>query len=402
MANLTREHEIVCPTTNMHARSGHELLIFKRRNGGALEFRQLLQPGERFKTGLFEKNNHFIAFRVNRDPNLRYRMSRDCQTLDNTRTFKVHINLTYAVADTERIVEQFERDPFGRLVELATELICDRVRRLDWQSIKEGDRAFESEILVPWEDNQGFNGSCVERLQWFGREVGLTVHDVTIARTLSREHLAVEHKRIQVADQGQINQLERMLTVQQQGFAQADLQHQLHGDLMRSSTEAMQGIITRSAHKVEGFKGALEAQRSMAGLLAGEAGNRHGGPQGGPVEGPAALPAGGGARAMLTAGAPQGTGPAADMLAFLGDSLQHLTHLRDDERRPLTAALLHVVAQALLDEEDAEPELTERFLVQLKKQIDRRLSARDFNLEQGRAMKRLLEIDAVRAELRGA
>lgn len=400
MSNLTRQEGIVRPTTSLFAPAGSELVVFKRR-GTSLEFRQILQPGERFKIPLLEKQASFVAFRVKRDSHLRYQFERACTTMDGVYTFHVQIGLSYSVGDIDSVINQLDSDPLRRVVEYVGDMICDRVRRLDWDTIKTDHEVFEREILQRWRDNQGAIGNCLDRVQVFAQPLGIALSDITIARTLADEHIAVERKRDEVATEIQLSELDRHLVRQRQGHDDEDRQRDGRIQVIDTATSAVTGMLERASKNVDSFTGLKGATRDLTQILQSVAP-----PPSYPAtmaspHGAAALPpAGHNAMPQLTAGEHPDASFASGVLRLLAEQFNEIAHLDADERAAMTASILHLVAEVLHDDTASGERLTE-YSERLEEQINNAGRGRAFERAQRRQLRRLLDLDTLTSELRG-
>ncbi|MCG8418041.1 MAG: hypothetical protein MJE77_08885 [Proteobacteria bacterium] len=405
MANLTRDNRIAFDTTDLHAPLGYELLVYKKQKSGAVsKFLKHLQPGERFRTGLFGRDEDFIAYQVSQDAHLRYSFDRECKTRDDVNDFIVHITLDYAVNDAERIVEYLESDPLGRLVERAGSTICDRLGRLPWAIIYDGGAAFEDELLQRWQDNKNVTGSCMERLQEFARQMGFALETINISRTLSEDDVDLPKAAKNAKKQLTKNQINRSLAEQSRTFTQQDRaieqQFKQQLDFQGAAGKAVTGTIDYLGSNLKSMRDLSKFAEDLTGLPSTTAVPHHPGHAAGAYN--LNTPPGVATAPRQLPPVIANHGEFSRILEFLTTQLHDISDLKaSDERLACTSTILHLVAEAILDDR-SDSELLDRYSKQLKSQLDAAAGAGELDRQQRRRLLEQLDAKNLSSQLKGS
>lgn len=363
-ANLTHEQNVVKNHEGLDSLPGYVLVIFEKSAKGGAIFSRLVRSGERFPPGFripfFDWAQKYFSVAVN-DTVLSYTFDHPV-TLDNrTEKFLLSFHLKYRVADARRVAEIWAQDPLRQLRDEAGRLIARNFAKRKAETIKTRFRELEKIVIddesahlsthatslglkiisisldapLPdyWEEVLDQRDRAAAALDSFVNQhkVDRTKQDISRARAHEINKENVEHKSVlQELD------LRRRLDLNSQ--VDEDHRNQQARRLREFQTEAIAQALTNvganintPADLLEGFDA---ARQISSGLQADTAGS-----------------------------ASSGTLPPRPELLSIGSGEDRLSGLLAQgirevdrwnytfaQRQALRSALLHIVAEALLDD----------------------------------------------------
>ncbi len=201
-ANLTLDRHIVHRLAEISPQSGRDLIVFKKLgvNGNRGRFFARRGPDDSLLglrlALLFTPS--FIAYAVTRDQDLRYEFSRQVVNYDRECEFTLTITLTLAIDDPQRVVEQLEEDPLGRLEKEADHLFVQAAGREGWSSIAKLNVAFARKVLESESvDAHGTRAANLTLLEEFAKRRGFLLRNVEPRVEFSRDFAAkIERERL--------------------------------------------------------------------------------------------------------------------------------------------------------------------------------------------------------------
>lgn len=394
--NLTRTHGIAQLAEGLHPVPGYDLVIFKKTGQGeGREFRQVVSPGEKFQRRFFERQEDFVAFKVSRDRQKRYRFNKLCLMRDNVRSFTLHVTMAYGVADPRLVAEGLEGDPLKKVEDEISDVLCGLASGLDWSVIQEGGKELAAILGHEVADAHGVVGSALERLQDFARQVGIEILDLSVDRTLPESSVKVGKTRIEVENKEQVRDLEQRL----------ELQEEIHQSERRSLQRAREGLdtvasnlatmLTKASSQVDSFSRMKQAMNDLQVLSEQLERLTASAPA---ADGGATRYLGAGeTMPLLMAGAADLGGSFGKLGALLAQTLELLAQLDLEDRRPFVSAVLHLLGEVVRDG-DADEELISRHADEIRRLF--RAQVQSMSRDQVAVMRRLLDPSNLRQELR--
>lgn len=356
--NLTRAHRIAFQAPDINPVPGHHLVVFSKRGAGQ-EIRQVLAPGQRIKLRWRERMEDFLAYAVPANPQLRHSFSRPYQHREQQHACVLKFALELAIRDPRRLVEEIDRDPLYQLEEETARLYGTALRQLPWQVLEHEAENLEREVLS--RERADFAGrvrSNLEALQAFAATIGFELADVAISRTLPEGAYAGPTREITAAQDWIASEADHKLQVQE-ALHRAELARletetshslSLRGNLAGAVNELVKrlGSEIRSIQDVEQVLPRLEAVAERVRRLPA-----HGQEEGADGQALLARPA------LLGRTAPRSNGHGLGSLAGAAIALRPGGSAERAVRRRLVAALLHLLAEASLEEEASDERMAE-------------------------------------------
>lgn len=116
--NLTYEQKVVRSHPGLDPVPGYVLAVFEKRGKGGAIFSRLVKSGERppsiFRIPFLDWSQRYLSIAVN-DSVLNYEFSHVITLDDGTDEFVLTFHLSYRVADPKRVAEMWEQDPLRQL-----------------------------------------------------------------------------------------------------------------------------------------------------------------------------------------------------------------------------------------------------------------------------------------------
>ncbi len=409
--NLTLEHRIVQPASDIHPVPGYDLVIFKQLGEGeGRKFRQVLKPNRKLDKRFYETLDSFLAFKVTRDRQKRYRFDRLVLMRDNTRSFTLNVTMSYAVKDPRVIVERLESDPLRRIKDEVCEVLAGLAASLSWADVlswetiqadaKEStkDRVDKPTSILDQEisDSTGQVCTTLVLLQRFAEDLGLEILNLALGRTLPEHAIEVGIEDIRTENKLKLGDLGQKLTLQKERHLSEQHGYQRVRAGLDSVADSLIGMLTKASGQVENFSEMKQAMTDLQALKY----------QLTELTAPTAviMPSTAGAPAVI--GAPRaalGPGRSAtgensgELDALLKHLLYQLGSLDVEVRRPLLSAALHLLGEIILDGEDDDGRVTEH-----SKQLENHYKTmrRELSRDQIAVLRRLLDTETVREDLR--
>jgi hypothetical protein len=351
MSNLTFEERLV-QDHPAEPLEGHNVVVFERVGEAGEKFRTILPPGTPLKRGLLERlwpQGRYFALAVDASPDLHLDVREHVVLEDEeAHRFDLLLDLYYSVSDPRLLASLRNRDPLGLVSARARQVIGRDVRQLQWTGIVFGFAVSAQEVL----------GRRLTGLTAFAAGYGIALRTVEVGRLLPEEATrpAAEEER----ELDKISRGERVAVAGMDSgrrIADAANLHTLGGAEMDAAAQDVRDAARIRAAAVDGRVRAI-------GAVAGEVstpdefravfqGSIHpGGASGarpGMLPGPGTPPT-----ATLTAG----TGGLSALLQQVVSATQNVSG--SGKRLELRAALLHLVAEVLL-EDLGEPAVRTRY-----------------------------------------
>ncbi|HEX9938233.1 MAG TPA: hypothetical protein VGB15_13955 [Longimicrobium sp.] len=331
---------------------GHNVVVFERVGESGEKYRTILPPGTPLKRGLLERlwpQGRFFAVAVDASPELHLDVNQHVVLDDEeAHRFDLLLDLYYSVSDPHLLASLRNRDPLGLLAERARQVIGRDVKQLRWTEIVFGFAVSAQEILR----------HRLPELRTFAAAYGLALRTVEVGRLLPEEATrpaADEEReldrirrgeRVTVAGMDSARRISDAANLHTLGSAEMDAAAQEVRDAARIRAAAVDGRV----HAIGAVSGEISTPDEFRAVFQG--GIHSGGAPGatpGILPGPGASPT-----AALTAGA----GGLSALLQQVVSATQNVSG--SGKRLELRSALLHLVAEVLL-EELGEPAVRTRY-----------------------------------------
>jgi len=190
MPNLTTEKSFVKPVLGVHPIAGHDLVVFRKVNGGQ-RFHSQLGPTDTL--GLFPKlfyGSTLVAYAVTRDQSLRHTVRiEELKSADHFGPFALEVMLALSIAGAQLLVERLEDDPLSRLASEVQTVLGRAASRMEWSRIQAPPGDFEHQLLTSETelDETGKPISSQAFLQAFAKDLGLRLKRIQVARQFSAD-----------------------------------------------------------------------------------------------------------------------------------------------------------------------------------------------------------------------
>jgi len=342
MSNQTFEERLVrdWPAEPLE---GHNVVVFERVGESGEKFRTILPPGTPLKRGPLERfwgQGRFFAVAVDASPDLHLEANQHVVLEDEeAHRFDLLLELYYSVGDPHLLASHRNRDPLKLIAERARQLVGRDVRQLQWTEIVFSFAVCTQEVVR----------NRLPELKALAASYGIALRSLEVGRLLPEE--ATEDARAHEKTLRRIDRKEEVGKAEKESarrLADADSLHTLGGAEMDAAAQA-----ARDAARIR--EAAVEARIRAIGQVAGEVSTPtefqrvfRGGVDPVGNEGAGAGPA-----TLGGSGAPFGALPAATSgLAGLLHQLVTATQNvgGSGKRLELRAALLHLVAEVLLED----------------------------------------------------
>jgi hypothetical protein len=345
MSNQTFEEHLVrdCPAEPLE---GHNVVVFERVGDSGEKFHTVLPPGTPLKRGLLGRvwpQGRFIGVAVDASPELHLDVSQHVVLEDEeAHRFDLLLDLYYSVGDPRLLASLRNRDPLRMIAERARQAIGRDVSQLQWTEIVYAFAANAQEIVR----------QRMPELKALAASFGIALRSVEVARLLPEE--ATRGARQTEADLDRISRDEKRTQAEMESARRLkDTGNFL--TLGGAETDAAAQDV-RDAARVQGA--AVDARIAAIGQVAsnvntlGEFGHVFGGA----VNPALAERSGFGARPSALNAAGNGFAPALQpgaggLAGVLGQVVSATQNVGGSTKRlELRAALLHLVAEVLLED----------------------------------------------------
>jgi hypothetical protein len=205
--NITYSRKIIKPHTP-EALEGHTVVVLEKRGTGGEAFQFQLKPGQvppkprlnlkelfRGETG----SSGYVAFAVTDNSELRTNLTAPVVTDDQKHAFSLTIQLSCRVSDPRLVVARRDDDPVQRIHDEVAVVLAREIGQRDWGAIRHRFRAVEEEVvpiaLVPLRRFAASYGFWIEA-------VSLTCHlseqDKRLLEQEAAAELATEQQKIEL------------------------------------------------------------------------------------------------------------------------------------------------------------------------------------------------------------
>lgn len=345
MSNLTFDHRLLKEHTP-EPLEGHSVVVFERVGDRGDEFHSILLPGAApVKPGLalpFRKRTEYFAYAVDTSPDRQLDFSESMRLADQMFEFRVVFNLSFGVSDVRALARARNLDPLKRVREQVRGVVKREVEMLPRHAMGE---AFPRHARMIVDD-------CMGELREGAASYGIELRSLRLALRLPEAIEGVlQGEHLDIARQSSVQRVTnhgRTLELQNEDLAQAarlvDGNARLEMALIESTIAAADRADLSAMNEL--IKG-TRTLHAGGGAAPGGAPRADGGDGTRPQ--PDALRSGAfnGERGLLSASTSGGNG--------LGGVLAHVMAATDSvrvrvQKQALRAALLHLVAEVLVDE----------------------------------------------------
>lgn len=364
MENLTLMMKIAKPHT-IDPLEGHTVVIFENVGNAGEEFRFEIAPGQTApvaKRTIFEvirgrKPPTYFAYAVTGMPELRWQFTADV-TLDiQTHTFTLLVTLTYSVSEPRILVTRRNDDPIRQVRDHVIALLARQFAQRTWAEVLQNFRDVERIVVA----------SIVPLAQQYASQFGINVHDVELNHRLSTEDvdrllnvervkMNEEAKRVgliatdqtqelqeSLEDERTVRGLERLVARRALDVRVANIgrEDQLADSYAKTMARVIENVGARA--ETAGDIRELLKIRGWEETPLVESGPNHG-------------------RRAVTAGE---SGPSSTV-AVIAEALETTERigLSRSQKQQLQSAILHVIAEIILNAEGAEG-MIERYAAQI-------------------------------------
>jgi hypothetical protein len=388
LANVAREIPDVNP------REGWAVVVFEQLGDDGREFRAVLQPGERFpvKKGRFlSPAPSYVAYAVTKDENLRLEFTRRITHNGQADEFDLTFNVSYLVDNPRTLAEHLNSDPLKRLQDEIKQAVERAVFGMDWSWIEKHFQQVEEEVL-------GEDSRVLKRIKEFAASLGISIVSIEMRRWLvgdpvelgllqkkaeaDKKRREIEHgvrlRERELDEELEDHQLERAQSrraIEQKHErelreakirTERELRHQEHElesqeeihklkaqyerKLLESFTTAVGTLAEETGNADDFIRNADAVLRTIRGVFAQKgllSGEKAGGED-------ALL--GGASGAQVRGLLPASAGGLARVLVEAFEQISKLDCTRA-ERNTLLSAVLHLLAELLLDADDRDEEI---------------------------------------------
>ncbi|HEY6803620.1 MAG TPA: hypothetical protein VI306_08580 [Pyrinomonadaceae bacterium] len=396
--NLTFEQRVVMSHGGVDPVPGYFLVIFEKRGKAGAVFSRVLRPGERpaavFRIPFLDWAQRFLSIAVN-DSVLTYEFNHSVELDDGRDVFELEFHLTYRVGDPQRVAEIWVQDPLRQLCDEVARVIRRNCARRKSDMFRDRFRDLEKLVV----------DSEKERLRAYAATLGLKIVSIDLEKPLSDSRRGVIEQGYRAADERDRFSIDHDLTVYK-GDKKRTNTHRWRSEDIRDKGELedlhLQNQLDlndkREQVKINQQRDALRAAQTQA--ISTAIGNVAAG-----INTPEALreafdvarEIGAGIQSMNSSGLGAGNLINAAQPGLLGSGEENLSNMlaegiREVERWSISSAqkqslrstLLHLVAEAMLDDGAEEATL---------KQYTTKLSdlAKSFDPPLGRPQRMFLE-----------
>lgn len=349
--NLTTRQNLVRQHTGLDSLPGYTVVVFEKPDRGGEIFYRLMQPGERFQSKLrlpfWDPTRGYFAVAVNRAV-LNHSFDRPVSLDDHVHKFILSFHLKYRAADPQRVAELREQDPLRQLRDELARVIVRSCTRRKWEMVR--DRFSDLEMVVL----NGERAGLVRYAATLGLEIvsveldrRLPEDDEEVRLALSKRQAEIGVQRVRVEKDAEKQIFEATQAVETIK-ARASQQGQLRDSLTKAASTAL-GNVADGVNSPREFEEAFDVVRKINETVQSEPAPSH----------PNAISSGiGDVKALGT-----GEDKAGALLLHTAMEINRLT-CPHAQKRSLRSAILHVVAEALLDDH-ADEEMLRKYAEQV-------------------------------------
>jgi hypothetical protein len=424
MENLTMQEKVFKHHEGLDPVEGYDLVIFERIGASGEEVRVVIKTGNRFQPksnwfGLGQQRNYF-AIAVSLDREKSFSFSEHFTLDDHIHEFDLTFRLKYCVVNSETVAKRRHDDPLRMIRDEVIEVISRCVVPTEWDEIRYRFREFERKLigetkqeLDTYSDYLGFSVKLVTlNIRLPEEETKLDRFRDSSARDRDLHRIKADADRDKIRDSNKTDDLRRdyehnrhlkdadyeadLLDKKYDNdirlMSKKDLLHKFDGQiklrdtLIDASSAALHGVgenINTPGELLEGFNAAHQMLSSGGGVGSSQPGDA-------PSE--MLLSGGGPGRRAIAAGEQNWAEMVtSDLIEINGWRYQF------EQKRALSSAILHIVAEALLDDradEDALKRYSNR-LFELSRQLQEPLT-----LQQNKLLEKYRKYEQLRQQFK--
>ena len=410
-SNLSYEQRLLANHTGLDTLPGFVVVVFERLKGGGARFRKLINSGEIFKNftfSLLDSPQNYFSVAVNQSI-LRYAFDEPVILDDNFHKFTLIFHLTFRTANPRMVAEIASQDPLQRLRhEIARTAVRSCAQR-DWEVIKEHFRELELIVI----------NAEMPKLRQFAATLGIEILKIELDSRLPEHETKVERTRDETDKNIQVFGIKQNLSDLQRDALRAreyeeqrrevDQEHDLvsrgldkklerqdketkvrraehYQQILDKRDEAVGNVFITMGQQIDNPDNLVETVDAFRNINSVLQSDRLA------ASGQAGLESG-----FLGPDRPQ-LGPGEDKVSsLLGHAFGEIEQLKllSAQKRALTSNILHLTAEALLDDA-ADAEVLKKY----GEQLSELASNLELSKKQCRELRRFLDHEALREYLR--
>lgn len=241
--NLTYQQNVVRNHSGIDSLPGYVLVVFEKTSKGGEIFSRLVKANERFPPGLrmllLGWSQQYFSIAVN-DSVLKYTFTHRLTLDDGTDEIDLEFRLSYQVADPQKIAEMREHDPLGQLRNEIVQAIGDNCKRRKGEMFRKHFRDLEKIVVESERAN----------LSAYATTLGLKIISIKLDKPLAdyQKRVIEQRKRAQADKQSHAIQQDVNHTKQAEArewahlLQQEDIDHKfdLRGRVLNNTLELQQ------------------------------------------------------------------------------------------------------------------------------------------------------------------
>lgn len=189
--NLTFAQKAVVNREGLDSLPGYVVVVFEKLDKGGAAFSRLINPGERFqKSGfrLWDTSHKYFSVAVNKSV-LNYSFEEPVTLDDEIHTFTLKFHLKYRAVNPQMVAELRDQDPLRKLRDEIALVVGRSCAQRKWEMVR--DRFRELEVVVM--------NSERTKLRQYAATLGLEIFSIELDKRLPSEVKEVE-KKMEVAE----------------------------------------------------------------------------------------------------------------------------------------------------------------------------------------------------------
>jgi hypothetical protein len=200
--NLTTRQNLVRQHTGLDSLPGYTVVVFEKPDRGGEIFHRLMKPGERYQSKLrlpfWDPTRGYFAVAVNRAV-LSHSFDMPVALDDHVHKFTLNFHFKYRAADPQRVAELREQNPLGQLRDEVARVIVRSCSQRKWEMVRDRFRELEMVVL------NGERAGLVRYAATLGLEIisleldkRLPEDDEEVQLALSRRQAEIEKLKVKV------------------------------------------------------------------------------------------------------------------------------------------------------------------------------------------------------------
>lgn len=158
--------------------AGYAVVVYEQMGESGAEFRGIVKPGEPFRKqnsglrGLVGRRGRqsYFAIAVNLASELRFSSSDHFKLDDHIHEFDLGFDLDYYVTDPEAVATARNSDPLRQLRDEIIKVIRPRIERAEWEEIRHSFRKLEKVVI----------NAALDELQKYASKLGFGIKDIAL------------------------------------------------------------------------------------------------------------------------------------------------------------------------------------------------------------------------------